>query len=101
MIKFIFIANFFIFSSFLFSATCTKSDQAMNMCKGFGYCTMFPIGAEGHNCGSSWTIPNDWKAMSKDCLSNQEENKTYSCNSKGIIKTVICGKTNCFICECQ
>jgi hypothetical protein len=91
----------FFYSSAILQASCVSRDQSQLMCKGFGFCTMFPLGLEGESCGKKWTIPENWKAMSIDCLRNAEDSKTYSCENGGKISTVICGKSNCYVCKCN
>lgn len=80
---------------------CKQSDQADNMCKGYGFCTMYPLGKDGQACGVNWTIPDGFKAMNRDCLKNQETQKTYHCKNGGRISSVICGKSNCYTCICD
>lgn len=95
------LVSFLICQSAAHGDTCVKADQSINMCKGHGFCTMFPIGKDGDSCGVNWTIPNNWKAMQVNCLNNMEERKTYSCANGGNVKSVICGKSNCYTCVCK
>lgn len=94
---------FLLFCNLSFASTdnCQQLDQAENMCKGYGFCTMYPLGKNDQPCGTNWTIPDGFKAMSKDCLKNQETKKTYSCKNGGKISSVICGKSNCYTCICD
>lgn len=83
-------------------ASCNNQDNSENMCKGNGYCTYYPLGKDKSNCGGKWSVPKNWIAMNKDCLSNTKDQGTLSCASgKGIVTVVICGKSNCYKCECE
>lgn len=83
-------------------ADCSKSNLSKDMCPGNGFCTYYPLGDEGQNCGSSWTIPKNWVALDTDCISHTKTEGTLSCKSgKGKISVVICGKSNCYKCLCQ
>ncbi|MBC7713046.1 MAG: hypothetical protein H7177_06890 [Rhizobacter sp.] len=91
-----------LFTQFTFAAdTCVQKDQSINMCKNYGFCTMYPLGKDGSKCGENWVIPAGWKSMGQDCLKNAEEGKKYHCFNGGKVKSTICGKTNCFTCVCN
>jgi hypothetical protein len=80
---------------------CHAKGSGLEMCKGNGFCTYFPIGKKGEACGNKWTIPKNWVAMDLDCLSNVKKEQTLSCENGGIVDVIICGKSNCYRCNCQ
>ena len=81
--------------------TCTAANQSKSMCKGYGYCTSYPLGKENEPCPQDWSIPSDWTATAPDCLTNNEFSGKYSCLRGGKIKVTICGKSNCYQCICN
>lgn len=89
------------FDVFSAQVTCSKVDQSLNMCKGNGYCTVFPIGEDGQECGKKWTVPEGWMTTTKDCFSNIKRAGTFSCQKSGKIKLTICGKSHCYQCICD
>ena len=82
-------------------ASCTSNDSDRNMCAGHGFCTYYPLGEQGQECGQEWSVPKNWVAMNTNCLSEVKTQGTFSCANKGVINVLICGKSNCYKCICQ
>lgn len=92
---------FFSQQSIANNVICANKDQSLNMCRGRGFCSTFPLGEKDGSCGDRFILKKPWKSYDMDCISNEKEEGIMSCQNKGVVKRLFCGKEICYICECR